>query len=159
MDSRGRRALVLVGFLIACFGVAGAGAAITATSVGGWYQTLAKPSFNPPDGVFAPVWNLLYAMMAIAAWRIWRAGGFARNRAAFALFALQLALNLGWSALFFGAQAIGLAFIEMIALWIAIVATTIVFWRRDNWAGVLMLPYAAWVAFALVLNAIIWRLN
>ena len=94
--------------------------------------------------------------LAIAAWRIWRRGG---ARRALSWFAFQLALNLAWSILFFGMRAVGAALAEIVVLLLAILATTVVFWRRDRAAGMLLLPYAAWVAFAVVLNAAIWQLN
>ena len=131
----------------------------TATSVGTWYPTLAKPAFNPPNWMFAPVWTALFFMMAIAAWRVWRRDGLRKARWALMLFALQLALNLSWSIVFFGLRSIGWALVEIVALLLAILATTLVFWQRDRVAGMLFIPYAAWVAFATVLNAAIWRLN
>ncbi len=156
----GRRdSLGFIGFLALCLGVSALGAAATATSVGSWYRTLAKPAFNPPDWVFAPVWSALFFMMAFSAWRIWRRGGLRHARAEMALFALQLTLNLGWSLLFFGMRSIGAALVEILVLLLAIIATSAVFWRRDRVAGMLLLPYAAWVGFAAVLNAAIWRLN
>lgn len=156
----GRRdTLGFIGFLALCLGVSAIGAAATATSVGSWYRTLAKPAFNPPDWVFAPVWTALFFMMAFAAWRIWRRGGLRQARVEMSLFALQLALNLAWSLLFFGMRSIGAALVEILVLLPAIIATGAAFWRRDHLAGVLFLPYAAWVAFAAVLNAAIWRLN
>jgi len=149
----------LAGFIVLCFLVAAAGGAVTATSVGTWYAALAKPAFNPPDWVFGPVWTALYLMMAIAAWRIWRLRAAANARAALALWALQLALNLCWSFVFFGARAIGAALAEILVLLAAIVATAVLFWRLDRPAALLFAPYIAWVAFAAVLNAAIWRLN
>lgn len=155
---RNRNLLALGVFLVVCFAVSALGGAVTASSVGGWYQTLAKPSFNPPDWVFAPVWTLLYAMMAIAGWLVWRRAG-AASRAALGLFALQLVLNLGWSLIFFGAQAIGAALVEIGVLWLAILATLIAFYRIDRRAGLLLAPYLAWVSFATLLTASLWMLN
>jgi len=148
-----------IAFLALCLAVSAVGGAVTATSVGSWYRTLAKPPFNPPDWVFAPVWTVLFFMMAAAGWRVWRRDGLRRARLPLTLFALQLALNLGWSMVFFGMRSIGGALVEIIALLLAILATTAVFWRRDRVAGTLFIPYAGWVAFAAVLNAAIWRLN
>lgn len=149
----------LVLCLALCLGASGLGAVATASSVGTWYQALAKPSFNPPDAVFAPVWTALYIMMAVAVWRVWRRHGLKPARGAMALFALQLALNVAWSVLFFGLRLIGPALAEIVVLWLAIVATAIAFWRHDRLAGLLLLPYAAWVAFATLLNAALWHLN
>lgn len=146
-------------FLALCLAVSAIGGAATASSVGTWYQTLAKPSFNPPDWLFAPVWTTLYFIMAIAGWRVWRRDGLRGARWDLTLFGLQLALNLCWSIVFFGLRSIGGALVEIVVLLLAIVATTVVFWQRDRVAGMLFLPYAAWVAFAAVLNAALLRLN
>jgi benzodiazapine receptor len=157
-----REALGLAGFLALSFAVAGAGGAITATSVGGWYQGLAKPWFNPPDWVFGPVWTLLYAMIALAAWRVWRLRGWRARGAiepALLVWALQLALNLCWSFVFFGARMIGAALLEIVVLLAAIVVTLRLFARIERLAAWLLAPYAAWVAFATLLNAALWRLN
>ena len=160
--SRLRDALGLAGFVALSFAVAGAGGAITATSVGSWYPTLAKPAFNPPDWVFGPVWTLLYAMIAVAGWRVWRLRGWTRNGAldpALLAWALQLGLNLCWSFVFFGARMIGAALVEIVVLLAAIVVTVQLFRRVDRLAAWLLVPYAAWVAFATLLNAALWRLN
>jgi translocator protein len=130
----------------------------TAKSVGTWYQALAKPGFNPPDWVFAPVWTALYLMIAVAGWRAWRRGD-AEARRGLAVYAVQLALNLSWSFVFFGAHLVGPALLVIAALLAAIVANAVLFWRLDRWAGMLLVPYAAWVSFATMLNAAIWRLN
>ncbi|MGW8270775.1 MAG: TspO/MBR family protein [Burkholderiales bacterium] len=157
-----REALGLAGFLALCFAVAAAGGAITATSVGGWYQGLAKPWFNPPDWVFGPVWTLLYAMIALAGWRVWRLRGWGaqgRFEPALLVWALQLALNLCWSFVFFGARMIGAALVEIVVLLAAIGVTLRLFARIERLAAWLLAPYAAWVAFATLLNAALWRLN
>ncbi|HOX08321.1 MAG TPA: tryptophan-rich sensory protein [Planctomycetota bacterium] len=127
---------------------------------GEWYAGLRKPALTPPGWVFGAVWPALYAMMGVAAWQLWRHGGFSgRNAAAFGLFALQLALNAAWTVLFFGLHRPGLALIELTLLWLAILATLLLFWRRDAAAGALLLPYLAWVSFAAYLNWSFWRLN
>jgi tryptophan-rich sensory protein len=152
----------LVGFiaiLALCLAASAVGGAATASSVGTWYQTLAKPAFNPPNWIFAPVWTALYFMMAIAAWRVWRRDGLTGARAEATLFALQLVLNMVWSILFFGLRSTGAAMVEIFVLLLAILATTVVFWQRDRVAGMLFIPYAVWVAFAAVLNVALWRLN
>lgn len=130
----------------------------TAASVGTWYQALEKPAFNPPDWIFAPVWSALYLMIAIAGWRAWRRGG-GEARLALTAYAVQLALNLSWSFVFFGARLIGPALAVIAALLAAILANVFLFWRIDRAAGALLVPYAAWVSFATVLNAALWRLN
>jgi tryptophan-rich sensory protein len=156
---RPREIAALAGFIALCLGVAAAGGAITASSVTTWYAALAKPPFNPPDWVFGPVWTVLYVMMALAAWRVWRARAAPGARLALGAWALQLALNLCWSLVFFGARMIGAALAEILVLLAAIVVTTLLFWRIDRAAGALLFPYIAWVAFATVLNAALWRLN
>lgn len=150
---------VLGVFLLLCFLVAAAGGAVTATSVNDWYQGLEKPGFTPPDALFAPVWTALYALMAVAGWRVWRSSGFRDARWPLLAFAVQLGLNLAWSVLFFGMNLIGAALVEMVALLAAIIFTAVLFARRDRWAGVMLVPYVVWVGYALVLNASIWRLN
>lgn len=160
--SRLRDALGLAGFLALSFAVAGAGGAITATSVGGWYQALAKPPFNPPDWLFGPVWSVLYAMIALAGWRVWRLRGWTTDgalNAELVAWAVQLGLNLCWSFVFFGARMIGAALVEILVLLAAIVVTGHLFRRVDRVAAWLLVPYAAWVAFATLLNAALWRLN
>jgi translocator protein len=125
---------------------------------GAWYDGLTKPSFNPPSWVFGPVWTLLYVLMGVAAWLIWRQYR-GRARGALTLFVVQLVFNAGWSAMFFGLQSPGLAFAWIVVLWLLIVATTVVFWRLRRAAGALLLPYLAWVSFAAVLNYSLWQLN
>jgi tryptophan-rich sensory protein len=118
---------------------------------------LAKPAFSPPDGVFGPVWTVLYATMALAAWLVWRRIGW--QGGALVLFFVQLGLNLLWSILFFGLQLVGLALIDIVVLVIVIAMTTIVFWRVDWRAGLLFVPYLIWVGYAATLNGAIWHLN
>ncbi len=156
---RVREAAALLGFAVLCLAVAAAGGAVTATSVGTWYAGLAKPAFNPPNWVFGPVWTALYLMMAFAGWRVWRRLRAREVRLALGAWALQLALNLGWSFVFFGARLIGAALAEIALLLAAILATAVLFWRIDRVAGALFVPYAAWVAFATALNAALWHLN
>lgn len=149
--------IVLAGFLLVCLIVGfGAGFA-TQSSVSDWYPTLVKPSWNPPNWIFAPVWTTLYILMAIAGWLIWRHG--TDLKPALTLFFLQLALNFAWSFLFFGARSplLGLAGIVPLLLLVAI--TTFAFWRITRPAGLLFVPYLAWVTFATVLNIAIWQLN
>lgn len=156
--SPARQALALGLFFLACFLAAGLGSLFTTASVGDWYVGLAKPSWNPPSWVFGPVWTALYATMAVAGWLVWRQSGAAR-RPALVWFAVQLALNVGWSGLFFGLRMPGLAFVEILALWAAIAATLTTSWRTSRPAGILLVPYLLWVSFAVVLNFAIWRLN
>jgi translocator protein len=154
-----RNAVALVGFIALCLAVAAAGGAVTFPSVETWYAELEKPPFNPPDWVFGPVWIALYLMMAVAAWRVWRRRVDPGAWRALGAWALQLALNLWWSFIFFGAHRIGAALAEIVVLFAAIVLTLVLFWRIERLAGALLVPYAAWVAFAAVLNASLWWLN
>jgi len=132
----------------------------TARGVREWYPDLAKPSFNPPSWVFAPVWTALYLAMGVAAWLVWQRGLETPGvRAALAAFLVQLALNGLWSILFFGLRSPALAFAEIVVLWAAIGVTTVLFFRQAAVAGWLMAIYWAWVTFAAVLNFSIWRLN
>jgi tryptophan-rich sensory protein len=126
---------------------------------GDWYQSLSKPAWTPPDAVFGPVWTLLYVMMGIAAWLVWRNRSSSNVTAALGLFAVQLILNALWSYLFFGLQRPALAFFELMGLWLVIVATVLAFRRIRPLAAVFLLPYLAWVSFALLLNFRLWRLN
>ena len=142
---------------VAAVGVIGGLA--TASSVTTWYAGLNKPAFNPPNAVFGPVWTTLYLLMALAAWRIWRAARTSERRPALILYAVQLVLNLAWSLIFFGLRQPALALADIGLLLGAVVATAIAFWRIDRPAGLMMLPYAGWAAFAALLNFEIWRLN
>lgn len=126
---------------------------------GDWYASLAKPSWNPPSSVFAPVWTTLYVLMGVAAWLVWREAGFSRARVALSLFVVQLVLNSLWSYLFFGLQKPMIAYIEIIVLWCAILATLVSFWKVRPSAGALLIPYLLWVSFAAALNYQLWRLN
>jgi benzodiazapine receptor len=126
---------------------------------GEWYAGLKKPAWNPPGWIFGPVWTMLYTMMAVAAWLVWRRGGFAAQRRPLTLFLLQLALNAAWSPLFFGLHHPGLAFIDLLLLWFALLGTIVAFWKARAFAGALLIPYLAWVTFAGALNFAIWRLN
>lgn len=125
-----------------------------------WYPALAKPPFTPPAWVFAPAWTLLYLMMGVAAYLVWREGlSRPGARRALAVFLVQLALNGFWSIVFFGLRLPGLAFAEITLLWATIGLTALLFYRQSVAAGLLILPYWGWVTFAAVLNFSIWRLN
>lgn len=151
--------LALVAAVVICFAVAGLGGLATAPNIDGWYAGLAKPSWTPPPWVFGPVWSALYLTMAVAAWLVWRRDGFSAGAVPLALFGVQLALNGVWSWLFFALQSPAVALVDIVLLWAAIVATTVIFWRRSTLAGALLVPYVAWVSFAAALNYAIWRLN
>lgn len=155
MQSKRRSMLVLGLFVLICFGVSAFGAQF---QPGEWYQQLLKSRLTPPNWVFGPVWAALYLAMAVAAWLVWRSATESRI-VPLSLFGLQLFLNAIWSWLFFGLHEPGLAFIDIILAWCAIVATAVAFWKANTVAGVLFVPYIAWVSFAGYLNFEIWRLN
>ncbi len=148
-------ALILLGFIAAAF-LAAAPAGLWPPAE--WYLSIVKPSWNPPAWVFGPVWSTLYVLMGVAAWRVWRETQ-ARRGTALSLWWTQLALNALWSPLFFGMKRLDLALLEILVLLVAIVATARAFWRIDRTAGVLLVPYIAWVAFAAFLNFTLWQLN
>ncbi len=154
-----KNALGVIVALAICFAVAGLGAYWTTEAIPTWYATLRKPSWNPPNWVFGPVWSILYAMMAVSAWLVWRRAEFEGARVALAVFAVQLALNLGWSGVFFRLKQPGWAFAEIVLLWLVIAATIVRFRRISATAASLLVPYLLWVSFATALNAAIWRLN
>ncbi|MEL7060727.1 MAG: TspO/MBR family protein [Acidobacteriota bacterium] len=142
----------LIAFLIVTASAAAFGAAF---GPGSWYDEIAKPGWTPPDWLFGPVWTLLYAMIAIAGWRLWTR----RARPALALWVVQLVLNALWSWIFFGLHNLGLAFADIALLWLAIVATIVLARRPDPWAAGLLVPYLLWVTFAAALNFSIWQMN
>jgi translocator protein len=126
------------------------------TAPGAWYATLSKPPFSPPNWIFAPVWSTLYFIIAAAGWRVWRKD---RNSAQMKLWWAQLALNFIWSPIFFAAHRIDIALGVIVLLLITIIGFMVITWRQDKIASLLFAPYAAWVAFASVLNGAIWLLN
>jgi benzodiazapine receptor len=147
-----QRALTYVVFLVAVLGI---GLLIgTVTRPDGWYAALAKPAFNPPGWVFGPVWTVLYVLIAIAGARTWESGS-----GGFGPWLGQMALNFAWSPVFFGLHQPGLALVIIVALLVAILAFIATRWSKDRVNALLFLPYAAWVAFASVLNASIVALN
>jgi benzodiazapine receptor len=151
------RSLVgLVGWLLVSFA---AGLIGSRFMPGAWYASLVKPAWTPPDAVFAPVWTVLYVLMGVAAWLVWRRAGFTGASAALTLFLVQLILNALWSYLFFGLHRVDLALLEIVVLWVAILVVALLFWREDRLAGVLMIPYLLWAGFAAGLNFALWRLN
>lgn len=155
MKSSTRSALMLLGFIAITFAVAAFGGQF---GPGAWYAGLRKPSWNPPNWIFAPVWTLLYLLMATAAWLVWRSEAKER-RVSLALYFVQLALNGLWSWIFFGLQNPGAAFVDIVALWLAIVLTIAAFRPVRPLAAGLLLPYLAWVTFASALNLALWRMN
>ncbi|UCF06563.1 MAG: tryptophan-rich sensory protein [bacterium] len=148
--------LGLVGWLFASFAAGWIGSRYMP---GEWYASLAKPAWTPPDAIFAPVWTVLYVLMGVAAWLVWRRAGFSGAGAALVLFIIQLILNALWSYLFFGIHRADIAFFDIVVLWVVILAVVVLFWREDKRAGALMMPYLVWVGFASCLNFALWRLN
>jgi tryptophan-rich sensory protein len=148
---------MLVAFLALTLGVGAVSGIATAADIDGWYRTLARPDFTPPNWVFGPVWTILYVLMGVAAWRVWRIAG-TRSRPML-LFAIQLALNCAWSFIFFRAHALVAATAEILVLLAFVIWTGLSFARRDRIAGFLFLPYGLWVGFAALLTASIQGLN
>lgn len=156
--SRTQQIIGLIGWLLLSFLAAALGA-VASVQAATFYQQLAQPAWAPPSTVFGPVWSVLYALMGIAAWLVWREGGWRRQRGVLALFVIQLAVNALWSWLFFAWHQGALAFADIVLLWLLIVATVLGFWRVRPLAGALLLPYLAWVSFAAALNFAVWQLN
>jgi tryptophan-rich sensory protein len=154
-----REGLILAAFLACCFVAAGVGAAVTTPGLDDWYVALQKPSWTPPNWVFSPVWSVLYVLMAVAAWLVWRQRGWSRAGGELSLFGGQLFLNVLWSWLFFGLRNPAAAFGEIVVLWAVIAATLVAFWRVSALAGGLLVPYFVWVSFAAILNFSIWQMN
>jgi benzodiazapine receptor len=145
--------------LLAWITVSCIGGAVTRMSVHDWYQELNKPLFTPPDWLFAPVWIALYFSIGVSGWRVWWREKHYNRRGAMTVFGVQLALNLAWSLIFFGAKSIGWAAIELMVLWTAIVINLRLFWKIDRLADSLLIPYLFWTSFALALNISIYMLN
>jgi len=150
----------LAGSIVLCMLAGFIGSFATRPKIPGWYASLQKPSFNPPPWLFGPVWTLLYILMGIALFLIWRKGLAAGGvKIALLVFFLQLILNAFWSFAFFGAQSPLAGLVVIIALWAAIVATMVLFAPLSRVAAVLLVPYILWVSFAAILNASIYVLN
>ena len=141
-----------------CFVVAAVGAAAS-LQAGVFYAELVRPGWAPPASLFGPVWTLLYAMMAVSAWLIWQRREIGLARVALAVFVVQLVLNALWSWLFFGWRLGALSFADIVLLWVLIAVTLVLFYRIRPLAGLLLVPYLAWVSFASALNFSIWQLN
>ena len=156
---KGREIAGFFVWVVVVFAAVSIGSFYTSRGLAGWYDHLAKPSFTPPDWVFGPVWTVLYLMMAAAAWLVWRSAPLKNVTGPLALFAVQLALNVAWTAIFFGLMDPGRAFAEIVILWLAIAATAVLFWQHSRTAALLLVPYWLWVTFASVLNFAIWRMN
>lgn len=145
--------------VIVCLSAGFIGSAFTSSSIDTWYNGIEKPSFNPPDWIFGPVWTVLYILMGISAAMIFLTGWNSATKLALGVFAAQLVLNTLWSILFFGLKNPGLAFAEIVVLWLAIAASILLFYRIRPTAAYLLVPYILWVSFAAVLNFRIMVLN
>jgi benzodiazapine receptor len=145
--------------LIIPLAVGGVSGFFTVSAIPGWYQTIQKPSWNPPNWVFGPVWTTLYVMMGVAMYLVWSRPRSNQRQRALYLNAVQLALNFFWSLIFFNVHAIGWALVEILLLWGMILFTMFAYDKVYKPAAWLMLPYVAWVSFATILNFTIWRLN
>jgi tryptophan-rich sensory protein len=152
------KVLKLVGCIVLAELAGGIGAIFTTPAINSWYTTLVKPSFNPPNYLFAPVWTVLFALMGIALYLVWESKNKEKTLA-YTIFFSQLVLNILWSLIFFGMKATGVAFVEIIILWVAILLNIIYFWKINKYAGILLLPYILWVSFASILNYAIYSLN
>lgn len=153
-----RQAAGLAGWLLACFAAAAAGG-FASVNAAGSYQQLVQPAWAPPPWLFGPVWSVLYALMAMAAWLVWRRHGFGGAGPALKLFVGQLVANALWTWLFFAWRQGLLALLDIALLWAMILAVAVAFWRLHRLAAVLLLPYLGWVSFAAALNFTLWRLN
>ncbi len=150
----------LIACIVLCEGAGGIGAIFTTPAISGWYKSLKKPGFTPPNSAFGPVWITLYLLMAIAVFFVWRQG-FSQTSVtiAFVIFWVQLAINVLWSAVFFGLRSLFGGVIVIILLWILILANIVAFFGVSVIAGVLLIPYILWVSIAANLNIQVWRLN
>jgi benzodiazapine receptor len=155
-----RDAVKLISSIIVCLAVGFLGSLATRPAIPEWYAGLVKPAFNPPNWVFGPVWTVLYLLMGIALFLVWRLGLDTRGvKTAVVLFLVQLALNALWSWVFFGWHQLGWSFAVIVALWVFILLTMLRFFPLLKAAAWLLVPYLVWVSFASVLNFSIWRLN
>lgn len=159
---RRRPGTALLLAVVGCVLVGASGSVFTASGLGTWYAGLEKPALAPPDWVFGPVWTVLFALMGVAAWLVWRqaaTGEPAAARLALGVFAAHFAVNVAWSAAFFGARSVRAGLVVVALLWVAVVATIATFARVDRRAALLLVPYFAWVTFAAYLNYAFWSLN
>jgi tryptophan-rich sensory protein len=159
MNTRLRSAAALIVSVGTCLLVGLSGSLVTATSVREWYPHIQKPWWTPPGAIFGPVWTVLYFLMGVSAWLIWRSTVGNVRHTALLIFATQLVLNGAWSFLFFGLRSPGWAALEIVLLWCSIVATMLAFARISRLAAGLLLPYLLWVSYAAALNVAIWNLN
>lgn len=135
------------------------GGLVTSPEIPGWYAALNKPSFNPPNWLFGPVWTILYILMGFSYYLIWKQPASPERNKALFIFIMQFILNFCWSFIFFGMHETGWALVEMLLLWLVIITTIFSFAKLSKRAAWLLVPYMAWVSFAMILNTAIWRLN
>jgi tryptophan-rich sensory protein len=155
-----RRLATYLGWIIVSEFAGVLGALATTSAIPTWYAALSKPAWTPPNWIFGPVWTVLYAVMGIAAARVWiRHRQTSAGKRSLALFGAQLAMNAEWPVLFFGLHAVGAALVAILILWAAILALILWWWRLERPSSLLLIPYLAWVSYATALNAAIWRLN
>ncbi|MEW6011116.1 MAG: TspO protein [Methanobacterium sp.] len=160
MNNRSRDLSLLTFFVIGCLLVGGISGFFTTGAVDTWYPSLVKPDWNPPSWLFGPVWTILYALMGVAAFLIYREGFEKKEvKIALGIFSVQLGLNFLWSILFFNYKNLFASFVEIVVLWVAILATIISFYRISRPAALIMIPYLLWVSFATILNYTILVLN
>lgn len=157
-SSKFHQALGVFGWQLVVFAAAAVGGYASA-SAGEFYRELQRPPWAPPGWLFAPVWSILYVLMGVSAWLIWRARGLDGAASALGLFLIQLAANALWTWLFFWWRQGGLAFAEVLLLWVLIVATIKLFWDVRPLAAILLIPYLVWVSFASALTLAMWQLN
>ena len=159
VETRPHARTALIGWLALCFAVAGLATIFPMRAIPGWYAGLVKPPLNPPNQVFGPVWTVLYALMAVSAWTVWKTRPSACRRRGLRLFLVQLGLNFLWTWIFFSTHQILTAFADIVVLWVAILLTILTFRKMSHTAAWLLVPYLAWVTFAAYLNFEFWRLN
>jgi len=158
--SKTNNILIFIASIVICQLAGIIGSIFTTPAIPTWYANINKPTFRPPNWVFAPVWTTLFLLMGIALFLIWKKGlDKKENRIAFSIFIFQLILNTLWSVLFFGMKSPFAAFMEIIFLWVAILTSIILFFRISRLAGALLIPYILWVSFASILNFSIWKIN
>ncbi len=158
MNSKGSQVVGLVGWLAMSYATAAIGAVASINAVS-FYRQLSQPVWAPPAWLFGPVWTLLYGLMGISAWLVWKSGSWRDHSGKLAVFVVQLFVNGLWSWLFFAWHHGALAFVDIVVLWVLIAATLHAFWRVRPLAGVLLIPYLCWVSFAMALSFSVWHLN
>ncbi|KPM46851.1 TspO/MBR family protein [Jiulongibacter sediminis] len=154
-----KKALIFILCLAIPLAIGGLSGFATVTGIDSWYSSINKPSFNPPNWIFAPVWTTLYALMGVSLFIVWQSPASQFRTNALIIFGIQLFLNFCWSFLFFYFESPGLALVEIVFLWASILMMIFYFIKVKPIAGYLQIPYIIWVSFASILNAAIWHLN